>query len=567
MLKKSPKTILCLFLLCCSPWVYGGGKRSVSTGRYGMVVSAQHLATQVGVKILKQGGNAVDAAVAMGYALAVVEPCCGNIGGGGFMLIYLADGTQTVVNFREKAPAGLKPSFLERGDKNPSYAAVGVPGTVKGFSAALHRYGSMPLNTLMQPAIQLAEKGFVLRTQDVQFLNMGIDAFRQQSNVAAIFLKRGRAYRVGERLVQKQLAQTLKSVAAHGEDAFYQGAIADALVKASQKNGGVLTHADLRRYQATFEKPLSCQYRGYQVLTTPAPSTGGIVLCELLNIMQGFPLKEYGYGSLASLGTNLEAIRHVYQDKRKYWSDPLFQPVSKPYFMSKEQAEEVRKKIRNRVFGSQQTNASVAESKRAESLNTTSFLVADSKGNWAAVTYTLNGPFGSQVIAGETGFFLNNELKDFVYGKEARYFLKQMGRNPDAPAANKRPGSFITQALLLSRQRPFLMLASPGGDTIPTQMLITIENFVDYRMGLKASINAPRYHFRWQKGAAYLEPEWVAQGRKTLLESAGYKIGKGSGTELALPYWGAMAAIYRNSRGSLEGAIDWRRPAGMAKGL
>lgn len=558
------KPIILLVLAFFSFTVYAKSP-STSVGRHGMVVSAQHLATQVGVSILKRGGNAVDAAVAMGYALAVVEPCCGNIGGGGFMMVYLADGTQTVINFREKAPAGLKPGFLEKNIKEPNYAVVGVPGTVKGLNTALNRYGTMPLMQLIQPAIHLAEKGFILQQQDVQFLKLETDAFSQQPNVAQIFLKDHRPYQVGERLIQKKLGETLRLIGEQGEYAFYRGAIADALVKASQENGGLITHSDLANYKITFEKPIACHYRGYQVITTPPPSTGGVVLCELLNIMEGFPLKTYGYGSLETLATNLEAIKYVYQDKGRYLGDPAFRSHPVQSLISGSHAESVRKKIKAQLFNHQYEPTTSQDT--GDAFNTTAYLVADAKGNRVAVTYTLNGAFGARVIAGQTGFFLNSELKDFIYGKQVGPFLKQLGSNPDAPAANKRPASFIAQVFMFDHQTPFLMLASPGGDTIPTQILTTIENFVDYKMGLQASIDAPRYHFRWQKGTAHLEPEWVAQGKKALLESVGYKIGKGSGTDLGLPYWGAMAAIYMDARkGIFEGAIDKRRPSGMAKG-
>lgn len=498
-----------LFLIFL-PFCLHAKPSSVSVGKHGMVVSAQHLATQVGINILKRGGNAVDAAVAMGYALAVVEPCCGNIGGGGFMMIHLSDGTETVVNFREKAPSTT--SCLQKNKKEPSFAAVGIPGTVKGLNAALTRFGSMPLKSLIQPAIQLADVGFTLQHQEVLFLGLETDAFLKKPNVAGIFLKNNRPYQVGERLVQKQLGETLRLIAEQGEYAFYQGSIANALVQASKENGGSITLQDLANYRATFEKPVRCHYRGYNVITTPLPSTGGGVLCELLNVAQKFPLKEYGYGSLKSLTTNLDTMKSVYQQTGKLGS------------------------------------------KKHEPFNTTSYLVVDKKGNWVAVTYSLNGAFGAKVIAGQTGFFLNNQLKDFTYAQKP----------------NRQPTSSITQVLMLKQQTPFLMLATAGGDTIPTQLLTTIENFIDYRMSLQAAVNAPHYHFRWQAGTVHLEPEWANQGKKTLLESYGYRIGKGSGaglTDRGLPYWGAMTAIYRDAQGRFEGVIDKRRPSGMARGL
>jgi gamma-glutamyltranspeptidase / glutathione hydrolase len=475
----------------------------VSYGRHGMVVSAQHLATQVGLSILKKGGNAVDAAVAMGYALAVVHPCCGNIGGGGFMMIHQANGQNVVINFREKNPQKFH-SSQKRGDF--SYSTVAVPGTVLGLNTALERYGSMPLAYLMQPAIQLAEKGFILKLQDVQFLHLGAKDFLKQPNVGSIFLKRSQyAYRAGERLIQKELGNTLRLIAQKGSDVFYKGEIADAIVQASQKQGGHLSKADFSQYRVSIEKPLFCSYRGYTLITTPMPSVGGRRLCQLVSAVEKFPLKEYGYASLASLSSNLEAIRYVYRYKKTEGFS----------------SSSIHKSFQNGNFRYQRKP--YRGKQREVSMNTTSYMVADKKGNLVAVTYSLNGPFGAKVIAGDTGFFLNDELKD----------VKKFGQDAH------RPLSYITQALLFKGSQPFLMLASPGGDTIPTQLLITIENSLDYRMPLSSAVNAPRYHFRWRKGEAYLEPEWEKWYRKkTALESIGFKIGRGSGMELGLPYWG-----------------------------
>lgn len=541
----------------------------VAVSDKGMVVSAQHLATQVGVDVLKRGGNAVDAAVAMGYALAVVDPCCGNIGGGGFMMIHLADGKTVVLNFREKAPAGLKPKALMNKNASSPYAVVGIPGTVKGLNTALEHYGTLPLKELIKPAVKLADQGYVLQEQDMKWFKVvGPDVFKKAPNTADIFLKEGKIYQVGERLVQKKLAKTLRLIGEEGTPVFYQGKIADEIVQASQKHHGFITKQDLAQYSVTFEKPMTCRYRGKSLLVTPPPSTGGITLCELLKVLEGFPLKTYGhYDSIQNLNVNLEAIRYVYQDKARYLGDPNFVKVPDRALLSNAHAKSIREQIKKGVSPKQEEAKKASPALGFEKSDTTAYIVADSKGNIAAVTYTLNGPFGAQVMPGDTGFFLNSQLEDFAYGKDAELYIKEWGVNPNAPAPNKIPASSITQVIMMENQKPVLALATPGGDTIPTQMLNTIENMVDFGQPVAEAVNAPRYFFRWLQDKVYLEPE--LQVKKSALEALGYEVGNGSGCNEngGLPYCGGMTAIAINPKTNVfTGVVDKRRPAGKAEG-
>ncbi|HET7369275.1 MAG TPA: gamma-glutamyltransferase, partial [Gammaproteobacteria bacterium] len=384
------------------------------TARHGMVATAQHLATQVGVDILKQGGNAIDAAVAVGYALAVVHPCCGNLGGGGFMLIRLADGHKAFLNFREKAPLAATADMYQNpqghvipGLSTRSWKSIGVPGTVMGLNTALKRYGTMSLEQVMAPAIKLAAQGFILRPGDVGILRYGTQKFRGQPNVARIFLNDGEPYQVGDRLVQRQLAATLKMIANHGASAFYDGPIAKAIVKASRAHGGVLSLKDFKRYNVEWERPIHCRYRSYDIWSSPPPSSGGTTMCEILNIVSGYPLSQFGFHSVDAVHFLVEAMRYAYADRNTKLGDPDFidNPIDK--LLSAEHARAIRAKIDPK----RPTPSSAIEGGQGltEGRETTHYSIVDESGNAAAVTYTINLAFGSGHIAGDTGFFLNDE--------------------------------------------------------------------------------------------------------------------------------------------------------------
>ena len=318
----------------------------------GMVVTAQHFASEVGVEILKEGGNAVDAAVAVGYALAVVLPCCGNLGGGGFATLHLADGKDTFLNFREKAPgAATETMYLDpAGELVPDlslrgYKAVGVPGSVLGLDTLLAKYGTMTRDKVMAPAIRLAEEGFVLTQGDVDILASATKAFATEPNVADIFLHDGKPWQAGDRLVQKDLATTLKAIAKYGPDAFYKGPIADAVVAASAANGGILTKQDFADYTVAETAPVRCSYRGYDFISSPPPSSGGATLCLILNILEGYPMKDLGFHSAAGIQLSIEAMRHAYVDRNFALGDPDFVENPLDRLLSKEYAAEIRAKI------------------------------------------------------------------------------------------------------------------------------------------------------------------------------------------------------------------------------
>jgi gamma-glutamyltranspeptidase / glutathione hydrolase len=351
----------------------------------GMVVTAQHLASDAGAAILRQGGNAVDAAVAVGYALAVTHPCCGNLGGGGFMIIHMADGRNTFLNFREKAPLAARADMFLDARGNPisdksvnGFLAVGVPGTVLGLETARQEYGSMRRSDLMAAAIRLAQDGFILTRGDVDVLKAATQEFRKQPNVAAVFLNQGAALKTGDRLVQTNLAATLRAINDGGAQAFYQGPIADAVADAAHAAGGLLTRQDFAAYTMTESAPISCRYRAYTILSAPPPSSGGVTLCEMLQVLEAYPLKALGFHSSESVHLMTEAMRHAYRDRNTYLGDPAFvdNPITRLLSMSHAEA------IRARIQPHRATpSATLGDPGSDEKPTTTHYSVVDAHGN------------------------------------------------------------------------------------------------------------------------------------------------------------------------------------------
>ncbi|HEV2441720.1 MAG TPA: gamma-glutamyltransferase [Steroidobacteraceae bacterium] len=534
-------------------------------GRHAMVVSAQHLATLVGVAILKRGGNAIDAAVAVGYAEAVVHPCCGNIGGGGFMLIHLKNGQNLFLNFREKAPLRATPTMFQdaAGQVVPnrstdSYLGVGVPGTVMGLDTALAKYGTMPLREVIAPAIELAREGYVLRQGDVNILDDSVDDFASHPNVAAIFLHQRKPFVAGQRLVQKQLAQTLEQIADGGTDAFYRGPIARAVVRASQANGGILSLQDFADYSVQWEKPIQCSYHGYTILSAPPPSSGGTTLCEILQIVKPYPFAKWGYGSVNAVHYLAEAERRAFADRNTYLGDPAFvrNPIAE--LLSAAHAD----KLRSTILADEATSSSAIQGDlgAVEGNHTTHYSVADQYGNAVAVTYTVNFLFGIRQIAGDTGFFLNDEMDDFTSkpGTANAAGLVQGRVNQVEPG--KRPLSSMTPTIVMRDGKPFLLTGSPGDATIISTTLQSILNVVDYGMNVQQAVNAPRMHQQWYPQKVWIEDGMLSPESQQQLERMGYAFRTINGM-------GADEAILIDPRtGMLEGANDRRRPAGLAAG-
>jgi gamma-glutamyltranspeptidase / glutathione hydrolase len=543
-----------------------------------MVVSAQRLASEVGAAVLHEGGNAIDAAVAVGYALAVVHPCCGNLGGGGFMVIHLAGKRDVFLNFREKAPLAARADmYLDSGGKPipekslDGFLAAAVPGTVMGLETARERYGTLPRARLLAPAIALAEQGFVLTRGDVDILRASTNKFRAQPNVAAIFLKRGAPLRPGDRLVQKDLAATLRAVSAGGTDAFYRGPIARAVAAASRANGGVLTPEDFAAYTVTESSPVECRYRGYTVISAPPPSSGGVTLCEMLQILEGYPLHALGFHTPDSVHFLVEAMRHAYRDRNLNLGDPAF--VSNPVelLISPQHAAAIRAQILpQRATASTALGAIDAAH---EGTTTTHYSVVDAQGNAVAVTYTINDDFGAKVIAGDTGFFLNDEMDDFAVkpGTANLFGLVQGSANAIAPG--KRPLSSMTPTIVLEDGRPVLVLGTPGGARIITTVLEVMVNVIDHGMTLQQAVDAPRIHHQWLPDTLGAEPFALSADTVRALTRRGYRIvplepwGAGNAAEaigIAPHDAGASRALGFPRPATLYGASDSRAPAGGA---
>ncbi len=493
----------------------------------GMVVTAQHLATKVGVDVLKQGGNAVDAAVAVGYALAVVYPAAGNLGGGGFMTIQLADGRKTFLDFRETAPlAATANMYLDKdgnvikGLSTVGHLAVGVPGSVSGMETARKQFGSKPRQVLIAPAIRLAEEGFKLDQGDIDMFNTATDALRKDAASAAIFLKKGEAYQVGDRLVQRDLARTLRQISTRGEDGFYKGSVAAAIVASNKAGNGILQQADLDRYRTRELAPIECDYRGYHVISAPPPSSGGVVICEVLNTLEGYPLKEWGFRSAQAVHHQIEALRHAYMDRNTYLGDPDF--VKNP--IERLTSDDYAAKIRAAI---DPAKAGVSKDIRPgvpphEGSNTTHYSIVDGQGNAVSVTYTLNDWFGAKVTAAGTGVLLNNEMDDFTSkpGVPNLYGLVQGEANSIAPG--KRPLSSMSPTIVAKDGKPVMVLGTPGGSRIITTVLHTILNVVDYDMNIQEAVDAPRFHQQWLPEATNLERFAVSPDTRKLLTDMGH---------------------------------------------
>ena len=580
---KKPLTVLALLV---SGTLHAASNPAVEA-KNGMVVTSQYLASQVGVDILKMGGNAIDAAVAVGYAEAVVNPCCGNIGGGGFMTIHLADGKDTFINFREMAPAAASANMyldeqgnVKKGASLYGYLAAGVPGTVLGLDTAQRQYGKLTRQQVMAPAIKLARQGFILTRADTDILDTKTAKFKEKPEVAKIFLRKdGTALQPGDKLVQQDLANTLEAIARRGPDAFYKGKIPAAVEAAAKKGAGILTAADFANYKVTETAPITCSYRGYKFVSAPPPSSGGVTLCETLNILEGYDLKAMGFNSAASIHTLSEAMRHAYMDRNTFLGDPAFvnNPIDR--LLSKSYADEIRKKIAaDKATPSAEVQPGMEPHEKPE---TTHYSIVDKQGNAVSTTYTINGLFGAIEIAPGTGFFLNDEMDDFTskVGEKNLYGLVQGSKNAIAPG--KRPLSSMSPSLITKDGKTFMVLGSPGGSRIITITLETALNVIDYGMPPQEAVNAPRIHHQWLPDEVYYEQRGVSADSLNLLQKMGYKMVEqtpwGAAELIMVGLPGAAGVTPQSSgndsavsgkvrEGYLYGANDVRRPAGAAIG-
>ncbi|ELS1475544.1 gamma-glutamyltransferase [Salmonella enterica] len=523
----------------------------------GMVASVDVMATQVGVDILKQGGNAVDAAVAVGYALAVTHPQAGNLGGGGFMLLRTKDGATTAIDFREMAPAGATRYMFLDEQGNPdskksltSPLASGTPGTVAGLSLALEKYGSLPLNSVVRPAIKLAQEGFIVNDALADDLKTyGSEVLPHHENSKAIFWKDGEPLKKGDKLVQQDLANSLTMIAENGPDAFYKGEIARQIAQQMQQNGGLITTDDLAAYQAVERTPVSGEYRGYQIFSMPPPSSGGIHIVQILNILENFDMNKYGFGSADAIQIMAEAEKYAYADRSEYLGDPDFVNVPWQALTSKTYAKSIAGQI---DINKAKPSSEIRPGKLApyESDQTTHFSVVDKDGNAVAVTYTLNTTFGTGIVAGNTGILLNNQMDDFSAKPGVPNVYGLVGGEANAVGPKKRPLSSMSPTIVVKDGKTWLVTGSPGGSRIITTVLQMVVNTIDFGMNVAEATNAPRFHHQWLPDELRVEKGFSPDTLK-LLEQKGQKVALKEAM-------GSTQSIMVGPDGELYGASDPR---------
>lgn len=530
----------------------------------GMVASEQELASRIGLDILKAGGNAVDAAVAMGFALAVALPNAGNIGGGGFMMVHDArTGKSVALDFREVAPSkATRDMYLDAkgnvvdGKSLYTHYAVGVPGTVAGMEHALKKWGTMPLSKVVAPAVALADKGYPVSETLAKILQQEKKTMGRWPATQAIFWKNGEPLQRGDLLVQKDLAQSLRLIGQQGAKVFYEGAIAQKIAAEMAPHAGAITLADLKSYKVVEREPVRGTYRGYQIVTMPPPSSGGAHLIQILNMMERWPMNQWGVNSANSVHHMAESMKLAYADRSEYLGDPDFVKIPLKGLTSKRYAEQIAKGIdANKARDAKAIKP--GQPQPYESDQTTHYSVVDKAGNAVAVTYTLNTNFGSGIVAKGTGILLNNEMDDFSAKPGVANAYGLVGGDANAVAAGKRPLSSMTPTLVLKDGKPALVTGSPGGARIITTVLQTVVNTIDYGMNPAEAAATPRFHHQWTPDELRIE-KGFSNDTLALLRQWGHKVA-------VKPSMGRTQTIQIRD-GMLYGASDPRNPDGQTLG-
>ncbi len=552
-----------LALALCNLALAANGPHYASQG---MVVSQNALASEAGVQALRDGGNAIDAAVATAFALAVTHPTAGNIGGGGFLIHRTADGQALTYDFREKAPAAAHPEMWLDADGNyddekhhSSHLAVGVPGTVAGLFAAWEDAGTLPWARLLAPAIALAREGFTVTHGLAKSLNTtGMRRFEPYPASVAQFTNEGAPFVAGDTLVQSELAATLERIAKAGPKGFYEGKTADLLVAEMAANGGIITHDDLKAYEAVRRAPILGTYRGYQIISMPPPSSGGVTMVQMLNVLEGYDLKASGFGSARTLHLMTETMRRGYANRARYLGDPDFNPeMPLPRLLSKAYADTLRNSI-------DEGQASVSDPASFEwgfeSPETTHFSVVDGDRNAVSVTYTLEYSYGSGIVVPGAGFLLNNEMGDFNGKPGLTDESGLIGTAPNVAEPGKRMLSSMSPTIVAKDGALFMVTGSPGGRTIINTTLQTILNVVDHGMNAQAAVDAGRIHHQWLPDRISYEAQLFSPDTLRLLEAMGHET-RAQGRQGV-----AEVIVVNPETGVLEGGVDGRAPDGGAAG-
>lgn len=497
----------------------------------GMVVAAEEIAAKVGLQILKKGGNSVDAAAAIGFALAVTYPVAGNIGGGGFLIAHLNEGKNIAIDFREKAPLASKSdmyldslgNFIQEKSLIGGLA-VGVPGTVAGLLYALEKYGTKSIEEIIQPAINLAEYGFPLSHSNAESLNSYKKSFIKFESTKKLFTKHGSDYEAGEILIQKDLAKSLERIKVNGVKGFYEGYTADKIVESVTMHEGIITHQDLLNYKPVERDVIKGKFKGYDIISMPPPSSGGVALIQMLNILENFSFTTEDFGSSRYLHTLIESMKFAYVDRAFHLGDPDYYNVPVNKLISKDYAKELAQMISDNAIPSSAIKSGVMNSTN-ESEQTTHYSVYDKYGNAVSVTYTLNSGYGSKLVADGTGIFLNNEMDDLSAKPNTPNQFGLVGSAANAIEPGKRMLSSMTPTIVLKNGKPFIIVGSPGGSTIITVVLQVILNSLVFQMNLEDAVNAPRIHHQWLPDLVIIEKYGTPNDVLENLKAKGFQFG------------------------------------------
>ncbi len=568
MKNKIPFLVITFFLLALSLTGCNPFEEKPVRAKNGMVVSASSIASQVGVSILEQGGNAIDAAVAAGFALAVTYPQAGNIGGGGFMVIHLADGRNTTIDFREKAPlSAFRDMYLDSTGKfipelsQTGVTSAGVPGSVAGLIYVLKKYGTLKLKDVIQPAINLAKKGWELDERTAKSFEYYLPKFKKYPSSLKIFTKEGKPFEEGDIFKQPDLAKTLELIKEKGTDGFYKGKIAGLIIKEIRSLGGYITQDDLDKYKPIERKPITGNYRGYKIVSMPPPSSGGIALVELLNILENYSFSPGDWGGSGYIHKLVEAMKYTYADRTEYLGDDDFYPVPKEVLISKKYAKSIFNKIDDKATPSDKITAGKIINFK-ESTETTHYSVYDKYGNAVSVTTTLNSSFGSKIVVDGAGFLLNNEMDDFSAKPGEPNIYGLLGSEANAIQPEKRMLSSMTPTIVLKDDKPFLILGSPGGSQIITTVLQVILNVIDFNMNIKQAVDAPRFHHQWLPDKIVYEKNSFKGNVKSELAKMGYSF---YNDKVRTRKIGMAAAIMIDNKNKIIfGAFDKRGPGKAA---
>jgi len=521
-----------ILLVACS--CTGNTELSVTEGHHivsdhGMVVSAHPQGSKSGIRIMQEGGNAIDAAVATGFALAVCYPEAGNLGGGGFMVVRMSDGTTDVIDFREKAPAGASRNMylsedgsVVEGLSTETHLAAGVPGTVDGLIKIHSKYGKLSFRKVIQPAIDLARNGYSLTAEQAKGLNENREYFISKNRNKPAFVS-DTEWKEGDLVKQPDLAETLERIRDSGREGFYSGKTAELIIREMQRGNGLITAKDLNDYESVFRKPLVTEYKGYRLITVPPPSGGGIILFQILGMTEPFPLNEWGFHSVKSIHLIAEAERRAFADRAQFSGDPDFVDVPVGALLDREY-------LVSRMNDFDEERTSLSSEIRAgspgnyESEETTHFSVVDGYGNAASVTTTLNNIYGSSIIADGAGFFLNNEMNDFSVKPGVPNMFGLTGGDANAIEPGKRMLSSMTPVIVEKDGKLFLVAGSPGGSTIPTTVYQVIINLIDYNMSIAQAVDTGRFHHQWLPDWISYEAESLDSLTITRLKQIGYEL-------------------------------------------